>query len=355
MIDDSRYCPIDDSSDEVILLAHGGGGRLMHQLLSEVILPILGDPLLNEGGDAALVPPVNGRLAVTTDSFVVQPLFFPGGDIGSLAIHGTVNDLAMVGACPLYITVGLIIEEGCALSTLTRVLSSLCTAARTAGVRVVAGDTKVVERGKGDALYLNTTGVGTVSLDPPAAPHQIRQGDLILVSGDIGRHAIAVISARAGLTFREPVLSDSAPLWDTVRSLIEAQVRIHAMRDITRGGLAAVVKELAVACGHEFALNEEDIPVSSPVREATEILGFDPLHLACEGRFVVCVPEAAGIKALDVLASFTRTNGHEQQTSGPRIIGKVVAGRPGTVTLATPYGGRRFLEAPAGEVLPRIC
>lgn len=350
MIQDTLSCPIYDTSHDTILLAHGGGGRLMHQLLSDVILPLFDDPLLSEGRDATVIPPINGHLAVTTDSFVVQPLFFPGGDIGSLAIHGTVNDLAMAGARPLYITVGLIIEEGCALSTLTHILQSLANAARAVGVRVIAGDTKVVERGKGDQLYLNTTGVGLVAIDPAPAPNRIQEGDIIVVNGDIGRHGIAVMSARAGLLFREPVLSDSAPVWEAVRSLIDVGVPIHAMRDITRGGLASVVKELALSCGHEFTLIEEDIPISSAVQDATDILGFDPLHLACEGRFVLCVPESCGESTIEALNAVANA-----QASTPRIIGQVVSGRAGTVTLATPFGGRRFLEAPAGEVLPRIC
>lgn len=348
-------CPTETLPHETILLGHGGGGRLMHHLLSEVILPILNDPFLNEGGDSAIIPPLTGHLAVTTDSFVVQPLVFPGGDIGSLAIHGSVNDLAMAAARPLYLTVGLILEEGCPLSVVTHVLRSLADTARGVGVRIIAGDTKVVERGKGDLLYLTTTGVGIVQIDPPPSPHRIKPGDLIVVSGDIGRHGIAVMSARAGFTFHEPVLSDSAPLWGAIESLLDAGVTIHAMRDITRGGLAAVVKELALSSGKEFALSEENIPVSSAVREATEILGFDPLHLACEGRFILCVPESDGERTIRVLSSGHRGRPTAAEPMTPRIIGQVLLGRPGRVTLATPYGSRRYLEAPAGEVLPRIC
>lgn len=355
MIDAVSFCPTLESASDTILLAHGGGGRLMHQLLSDVILPILDDPFLHQADDAAIISPVGGMIAVTTDSFVVQPLFFPGGDIGSLAIHGTVNDLAMCGARPLYFTVGLILEEGCPVATLSAVLHSLADAARSLGIRVVAGDTKVVERGKGDQLYLNTTGVGVVEIDPPAAPRRIEPGDLIVINGDVGRHGIAVMSARAGLVFREPVESDSAPLWGAVRTLIDAGASIHAMRDITRGGLAAVVKELALSCGYECALTEESIPISGGVREASEILGFDPLHLACEGRFVVCVPESDGNLVIEALSTYTTQHGELDPSCGPRIIGRVTIGHSGGVTLATPYGGRRFLEAPAGEVLPRIC
>jgi hydrogenase expression/formation protein HypE len=351
-------CPTEYQGDETITVAHGGGGRLMHELLADIIGPILDDEELCKSDDAAVIPQVSGALALTTDSFVVQPLFFPGGDIGSLAIHGTINDLAMRGARPLYITVGSIIEEGLPRNTLLSIFRSLASAARESGVRVVAGDTKVVERGRGDKLFLNTTGVGVVETELPITPTRIAPGDRIIISGDIGRHAIAVMAARASLNFREPVLSDSTPLWATVRTLLDTGSDIHAMRDITRGGLAAVLNECSQMARCDITLEEDAIPITPAVRHASELLGLDPLHLACEGRFIVAVSEADSESVLEVLKTITPEN-------GPSIIGIVnptvgdgetpTKPRRNRVIMRTPFGGARYVGIPTGEVLPRIC
>ena len=351
-------CPTENERNQTITVAHGGGGRLMQELLAHIIGPILDDEELCKCDDAAIVPKVLGALALTTDSFVVQPLFFPGGNIGSLAIHGTINDLAMRGARPLYITVGSIIEEGLPRNTLLEIFRSLASAARESGVRIVAGDTKVVERGRGDKLFLNTTGIGVVETKIPITPIRISLGDNIIISGDIGRHAIAVMAARASITFREPVLSDSAPLWSIVRALLDTGCDIHAMRDITRGGLAAVLNEWSQMAGCDITLEESAIPVNPAVRQASELLGLDPLHLACEGRFIIAVAEADTERVLDVLKNVSPDN-------GPAVIGIVNltdgddenlrVPKGGRVIMRTPFGGVRYVATPTGEVLPRIC
>lgn len=351
-------CPLEDDRSAIVTVAHGGGGRAMHELLSEIIGPILDDPELCEGHDAAILPFLSGTIALTTDSFVVQPLFFPGGDIGSLAIHGTINDLAMQGARPLYISVGAIVEEGLSRHLLLSVFRSLAAAARQCGVRVVAGDTKVVERGRGDKLFLTTTGVGVVEQPLRFSPSRISEGDRIIINGDIGRHAIAVMAARAELTFTHPIESDSAPLWSSVSGLINSGYDLHAMRDVTRGGLAAVLNEIAERVHGRIVLEEDAIPIAPEVRHAADFLGLDPLHLACEGRFVMAVPGGIAERVIESLLS-------SNPESQPTIIGAVEScglgnrapqmRRGGELIIRTRYGGERFVPMPAGEVLPRIC
>ncbi|MFO8005408.1 hydrogenase expression/formation protein HypE [Thioalkalivibrio sp.] len=331
---------------EVVRLSHGGGGRLQAKLLDEVILPALGAQALG-APDAAVLDTPDGRLAITTDSFVVRPLFFPGGDIGRLAVHGTVNDLAMAGARPLWLTLGLILEEGLPLEDLRRILASLRAAAEECGAQVVAGDTKVVEAGRGDGAYLNTSGVGVVPEGVRITPDAIRPGDVLLASGDLGRHGVAILAAREGLGLDPPIPSDSASVAAAVAALLAAGVPVHALRDPTRGGAVAALQELADASGCRLVLDDAAIPVREDVRGACEILGLDPLHSACEGRFLAAVPADHADRALAVLRAIP-------VAAGAVAIGRAEPGDPAVIRrLAT--GVERRVILPAGEQLPRIC
>ncbi|MBI4677950.1 MAG: hydrogenase expression/formation protein HypE [Elusimicrobia bacterium] len=331
-----------------ILLAHGGGGRLMHQLLDDVFLPAFADPALETRHDGAVVEVGKTRLAFTTDSYVVQPLFFPGGDIGSLAVHGTVNDLAMCGARPLYLSAGCILEEGLPVADLRRVVASMREAAGRAGVRLVTGDTKVVGRGKGDGLFINTAGIGVVEHGLVVAPSSVRPGDAVVLSGDVGRHGMAVMAVREGLSFESAIESDSAPLNGVVSALLAAGIEAHALRDLTRGGLATALVEIAEARRVRIEFDEAAVPVREDVEGACEILGFDPLYVANEGRFVAFVPEHQADQAVGIM------RGHEA-ASGAGRIGKVGAeGRP-MVVLRSKIGAARLVDMLSGEQLPRIC
>ena len=283
-------CPTPKGNYEAVMMAHGGGGRLMQQLLERVFMPAFGNPLLDRRHDGAVLAVGGASLAFTTDAHVVSPLFFPGGDIGTLAVNGTVNDLAMCGAKPLFLSAGFILEEGLPLETLRRVVESMRSAAAAAGVQIVTGDTKVVEHGKGDGLYVTTAGVGLIEHDQQIDPAAVREGDRILLSGDIARHGIAIMSVREGLEFETTIESDCAPLGDLVGRLLDAGVRIHCLRDLTRGGLAAGVIEIVTAAGLQAQLEESAIAVREDVQGACEILGFDPLYVANEGRLVAFVP-----------------------------------------------------------------
>jgi hydrogenase expression/formation protein HypE len=350
-------CP--NPSDETgrILLAHGGGGRLMHRLIESVFRPAFGNAA---DLDAAVLPSVNNRLAFTTDSFVVKPLFFPGGDIGSLAVHGTVNDLAMLGARPLWLSVGFILEEGLPLSTLKQIVDSMHEAAQATNVQVVVGDTKVVEHGRCDGLYVNTSGIGVLEHDQVLGPQAVREGDAILLSGDVGRHGIAVLAARNELEFEVPVRSDSASLARPVLDLLQAGVEVHCLRDLTRGGLATALVEIARSSRLHLQIREDAVPVEPAVGAACELLGFDPLYVANEGRMVVILPEAEAERAL------TRLRQHDVTAHAVRI-GTVLGRHPGTdvpgssaygqgiVTAQTKLGSRRVLDMLSGEQLPRIC
>jgi hydrogenase expression/formation protein HypE len=339
-------CPLPLNDHPRIKLAHGGGGRLMQQLIEDVFVAAFDNPVLRGGHDGAVLELLHGRCVITTDSYVVRPLFFPGGDIGALAVNGTVNDLAMCGAKPLILTASFILEEGLETETLWRVVQSMRAAADAVGVSIVTGDTKVVERGHGDGIYINTTGLGRIEHEKIVMPERIAAGDAILVSGDIGRHGMAVMGEREGLAFSTPIESDCAPLWKTVDAMLSAGIDVHCMRDATRGGLCAVLNELAQAAGLRFDVVERDIPVSESVRGACEVLGLDALQVACEGRFVVIVPKKDEARALAILKT-------ENETAS--VVGRVTDGEHGLVTLETPIGGRRILDMPAGELLPRIC
>src|ERR1019366_8920416 len=296
-------CPIPISQYPHVLMAHGGGGKLMHQLLEEVFGKAFSNPILDSRHDSAQfrVPP--GRLAMTTDSYVVRPIFFPGGDIGSMAVHGTVNDLAMSGARPLYLTSAFIIEEGLPMETLWRVVCSMSDAAKKCGVQIVTGDTKVVDKGKSDGLFINTTGIGVIEHEQKIAPQNVRPGDAIIVSGDLGQHGMAIMAVREGLEFESAIESDSAPVHNAALNLIKAGIEVHCLRDLTRGGLASALNEIAEAAGVKISVEQKLIPVREDVRAACERLGLDPLHVANEGRFVAFVAAKDAAHALEILSN----------------------------------------------------
>jgi hydrogenase expression/formation protein HypE len=329
-------------------MAHGGGGKLMHNLIERMIVPSFSNALLESRHDGAVFRTNGGRLAFSTDSHVVRPLFFPGGDIGSLAVNGTVNDLAMCGAHPLYLSAGFILEEGLPMETLWRVVSSMKQAAAEAGVSIVTGDTKVVDRGKGDGIFINTAGVGAIEHDLMIAPDSVRLGDAVLLSGDIGRHGIAIMAVREGLEFDSAIESDCAPLNGVVAALLEAGIEIHCLRDLTRGGLASALVEIAEASGRSIAVVERDIPVGDSVRGACELLGLDPLHVANEGRFVAFVPAEQAGRALEIMRAFP-------QAEHASLIGRVGEKPGGQVTIKSVIGVMRIVDMLSGEQLPRIC
>jgi len=342
-------CPVPLSHRTEVTVGHGGGGRLTQDLIDRVFRPAFANPALEAQHDGALLKfPGGGRLAFTTDSHVVSPLFFPGGDIGKLAVNGTVNDLAMCGARPLWLSAGFIIEEGFAIATLEKIVASMKAAAAEAGVSIVTGDTKVVERGKGDGLYVTTSGVGVIEADLVVAPTSIRSGDAIILSGDIGRHGMAIMAVRAGLEFESEIQSDCAPLVAPVQALLGAALEIHCLRDLTRGGLATSLVELAESAKVAIAVDAAKIPVSEIVQGACEILGLDPLYVANEGRFVCILPAAQAARALEILKR-TAPGG------APVIIGHVSSGPAGQVTQRSVIGSERIVDRLSGEQLPRIC
>ena len=320
----------------------------MHGLIESVFGKAFQDLGLQAQHDAAVLEFEGQRLAFTTDSFVVRPLFFPGGDIGTLAVCGTVNDLAMAGAEPKALSTAFILEEGLAVDVLRKVVASMAAAAGLARVSLVTGDTKVVERGKGDGLYVNTAGIGVVRSPGAIHPGRVQPGDTVIVSGDLGRHGIAVMSAREGFDFKTPVESDVAPLWDPVRALLEAGVDIHCLRDLTRGGLAGALNEIAGSRGATVEIQESAIPVPEGVRGACEILGLDPLYVPNEGRFVAFVPEKDADRALHALR-------RETVSAGAARIGRVGSLGRSRLVMTTVLGTRRIVDMLSGEQLPRIC
>jgi hydrogenase expression/formation protein HypE len=338
-------------NDDIILLGHGSGGTLSHRLLDELIVPTLSGIGPRDQNDAAVLPPVRGRLAFTTDSFVVEPLFFPGGDIGCLAVYGTVNDLAMAGARPLWMSVGLIIEEGLAVAELKRVLESLRTAADRCGVKIVTGDTKVVPRGKADRLFINTAGVGELEHGFDIRGSGARPGDRVLINGAFGDHGMAVLAAREGLALTSPIRSDCAPLHNLVKALLdELGAAIHVLRDPTRGGVATTLKEIARQSEVAIVLEEAALPITPAVAGACAILGLDPLFVANEGKLLTCVAPEAEATALAIMRRHAPAD-----APGPAVIGEVVGESGGKVRLRTAIGGVRAIEMLAGEQLPRIC
>lgn len=322
---------------------------MAQRLLDEIFLPAFNNPLLAARLDGAVGELGGTRLAFTADSYVVRPLFFPGGDIGTLAVNGTVNDLAMCGARPAWMSAAFILEEGFPFADLKRVAESMRRAAAAAGVRIVTGDTKVVDAGKGDGVYLATSGVGEVVARAPMGPAEVREGDAILLSGDVGRHGMAIMSAREGFAFETTLESDCAPLVAPVMELLDAGVAVRALRDLTRGGLVTALVELSEGAKREFAVEETAVPVIAPVRAACEMLGLDPLYVANEGRFTALVAEADAERALAILRR------HDASRSACRI-GRVNGGATrGRVTARGAIGARRILDRLSGEQLPRIC
>jgi hydrogenase expression/formation protein HypE len=337
-----------DFSRGVVDMNHGAGGKAMAQLVREMFVERFANAFLDQGNDQALLTPPAGRLAVSTDGFVVSPLFFPGGDIGSLAVHGTVNDVAMSGATPLYLTAAFIIEEGFPLADLARIADSMAAAAKEAGVSVVTGDTKVVERGKGDGVFIATTGIGVVPPGVDPSGDKARPGDVVLVSGSMGDHGVAIMSAREGLSFETDLLSDSAALNGMVADIIAVAPGVHVLRDPTRGGLSATLNEIAWQSGVGIRLREDDVPVKPEVAAACELLGLDPLNVANEGKLIaICAAEDAGA----VLAALRA----HPLGADAAIIGEVVADPHHFVQLETAFGGRRIVDWLSGEQLPRIC
>lgn len=337
-----------DLAQGVVDLSHGAGGRAMTQLIEELFVAAFDNELLGQHNDNALTEPPAGRLVVSTDGFVVSPLFFPGGDIGSLAVHGTVNDVSMAGATPLYLTSGFILEEGFPLRDLARVVRSMAEAARAAGVRIITGDTKVVERGKADGLFITTTGIGVARPGPVPSGDRARPGDAVLVSGTMGDHGIAVMSSRPGVGFTTDLQSDSAALNGLVAAMMDAVPDIHVLRDPTRGGLAATLNEIAQQSDVGMQLQETAIPVRPEVTGACELLGLDPLNVANEGKLIaICAPEHAG-----TLLAVMRAH---PLGGAAANIGRVVADSEHFIELETGFGGRRIVDWLAGEQLPRIC
>jgi len=341
-------CPVPISQYPHVLLAHGGGGKLMHQLIGKMFLAAFGNPLPETQHDSAVVEWTGKKLAFTTDSYVVRPLFFPGGDIGSMAVHGTVNDLAMSGARPLYLSSAFIIEEGLPMETLWRVVCSMRDAAQRCGVQIITGDTKVVDKGKGDSLFINTAGLGVIEHTFVIAPGSVRPGDAVLVSGDLGRHGMAIMAVREGLQFESAIESDSAPVHEMVLELLKAGIEIHCLRDLTRGGLASALNEIAEGAAVRIEIVEKSVPVREDVHAACEMLGLDPLHVACEGRFAAFVAAKDADRALQIM-------GRHAVGAGSAVIGQVAESSEPLVTLKSAIGASRILDMPSGEQLPRIC
>ena len=334
-------------TDDRILLAHGGGGVLMRALVAEIV------STLGTGGgkalqDSAVLDVRDGRIAFTTDTFVVSPLFFPGGDIGRLAVFGTVNDLAVSGAKPLYLSLSLVIEEGFPISSLVRIVDSIAAAANEASVTVVTGDTKVVERGKGDGLFINTSGIGVVPSGVELSSASARPGDLVIVNGPIGEHGLAILSRREGIDFGGELRSDTAPLSTVILPLLHETDGIRGMRDATRGGLAAVLNEIASDSGVCIRVEEQSVPITESVRAGCELMGYDPFHIANEGKFAAIIDRDRAEKILSVLRSSPL--GH-----GAAVIGEVLPEPGGCVIVRTQFGGERVLDVPYGDLLPRIC
>lgn len=342
-------CPVPITQHSTVQMAHGGGGRMSQRLIAEVFATAFDNPLLGEMHDGAMFPFANQRLAFSTDGHVVRPLFFPGGDIGSLSVHGTVNDLAVCGAQPLALAASFILEEGFPLADLERVVASMALAARHVPVPIATGDTKVVDRGKGDGVYITTSGVGRIHDKAQISPRNVRPGDVVLLSGDIGAHGIAVLSARENLGLEGVIVSDTASVLDLVWPLFDRfGSEIHVLRDPTRGGVAAVLNELAQAAQVSIEIDENAVPVAEPVRGACELLGLDPLYVANEGKCVAIVSAAVADAVLDAW------HGHPQGKKATRL-GTVGSTKPGLVTLRSRIGASRVVDLLSGEQLPRIC
>jgi len=341
-------CPLPLRKYPNIVLGHGSGGQMTQELIDNLFIPAFSFTKKTDLTDAAVLENMESRLAFSTDSFVIRPLMFPGGDIGSLSVYGTVNDLAMMGAEPLYLSVGFILEEGLPMETLAIIVRSMSLAARKAGVKIITGDTKVVEKNHGDGVYINTAGVGVIKTKFFPHPNLIKPGDVVIINGTLGDHGMAIMSVRENLSFETKVISDSAPLNYLVSDLLKASLEIHALRDLTRGGLAAALNEFAKSTNLGIIIDENKLPVTPQVKSSCEIMGFDPINIANEGKFITIVPKKETQKILSVLRS------HPQGRKAS-VIGEVVSDHPGTVIGKTEIGGERVIDMPAGELLPRIC
>ena len=345
-------CPLPLQDYPAIVMGHGGGGRLSAELIGNLFLPAFAGTahasVLQQLGDAAVLDLGGARLAFSTDSYVVRPRFFPGGNVGDLAVNGTVNDVAMTGARPVALSVAMVLEEGMPVDELGVIAQTMGAAARAAGVSLVTGDTKVVDAGKGDGVFITTAGIGLVPAGVDLGPHRVRPGDAVIVSGPIGLHGIAVLSVRDGLEFGADVRTDSAPLNGLVASMLDAGVDVHMLRDPTRGGVAATLNEIAASSGTGVRIVERDVPVPDAVRAACGFLGLDPLYVANEGRLVAFVGADDADRALEVMRA------HERGTGAVRI-GTVTAEHPGVVVASTGIGGTRVVDLPLAEQLPRIC
>lgn len=345
---DILSCPSPKKEYPNIILAHGGGGKLTQELIKNLFFPNFKNEFLEPLNDSAILNIKNLKIAFTTDGYVVKPHFFPGGDIGKLSIFGTVNDLSVSGAKPLYISSSFIIEEGFPMEDLEKIIISMKKAAEEAKVLITTGDTKVVEKGKGDGIFISTAGIGIVLIDPPPEPKRIKEGDLIILNGDIGRHGMAVLSKREGFEVETEIKSDCADLSKIILKLIEEGVEIHAMRDLTRGGLGTCLIEMAKSVNLNFLIEEKKIPVKEEVIGFCELLGFDPIYVANEGKFVAFVPEKDSKKAIEIIRSF-------EEGKEAEIIGYVEGKRGGNVIIEPYRGARRLLSLLSGEQLPRIC
>ncbi len=341
-------CPLPLRDYPNIVMGHGGGGKLSHDLVTHLFAPLFDNPMLAPLNDQAVFTLDGARLAFTTDSFVVKPIFFPGGDIGELAVNGTVNDLAMSGAKPLYLSAGFLLEEGFSLDDLTRVTHSMAEAAKRAGVQIITGDTKVVEQGHGDGIYINTAGIGAVPAGVDIAAANARAGDAILLSGPVGLHGIAILSQREGLTFDAQIASDCAPLNDMVARMLGVTSNIHALRDPTRGGLASTLNEIAEAAHIGVEIDERAVPVPRDVAAACEMLGLDPFYVANEGKLVAFLAPELASRILDAMRA-------HPLGKDAAIIGQAVREHPGMVIARTPIGATRVVDMMIGEQLPRIC
>lgn len=341
-------CPIPISDYPKVLLAHGGGGKLMHNLIEKMFCAAFTNDILKQEHDSVQIELSGNNIAFTTDSYVVKPIFFSGGDIGSLAVNGTVNDLAMSGAIPKYLSLGLIIEEGFGMNDLWRVVQSIASAAKDAGVKIATGDTKVVDNGKGDGIFINTSGIGIIEHNLNISPKNIQRGDVIILNGDIGRHGIAIMAEREGLEFEHKIESDCAPLNEIIQNIINAGIDVHCLRDLTRGGLSSTLNELSVSSNKEIEILETAVPVNEDVQGACEILGFDPMYVANEGKFIAIVPEADSKKCLEIMSS-------HKYGEGSAIIGNITQANEAIVKLKSRIGTTRILDMLSGEQLPRIC
>jgi hydrogenase expression/formation protein HypE len=343
------FCPLPLTHSEKIVLGHGSGGKMTHDLIKQAFIKYLSNSYLLQNNDAASIQILStGKIAISTDSHVVWPIFFPGGDIGKLAVCGTVNDLSMMGATPLYLTAGFILEEGLDISVLEKVVSSMKSAAEEAGVQIIAGDTKVVQKGKADSLYITTSGIGAIPDDVQVGGAYARPGDVVILSGVIGNHGIAVLEARGELGFSSNITSDIAPLNHLVSAIIDESKKIHVLRDPTRGGVATTLNEIARQSNVCITIDENQIPVEGSVKAVCEILGYDPLYIANEGKLIAIVPENVSGK---ILEKMRKTRYGEEAV----VIGYITESPQGRVLLKTSLGTNRIIEMLSGEMLPRIC